>query len=156
MYAFTQMNLSFPGAMLDDGWVRSHSRLESSLNCRPNQISIYKRAGDDLRHYPIKICRLLVASPIIGTGIFAGVGFGWAFRAQTSLAIQLMSLSTIASHGDCGQQPGSIMAGSSAVVRIVANKVGHGLVLHTCNSQGLDFQYFLFSLFHFSCRIQAG
>lgn len=123
----------------------NYRRLASSIG-----FAIDKRGGDDLRHYPIELCRLQLAAPVIATGVVALIGYGWTLEAQASLAaplamLFLIGLGLVGGHSIMNtlivdlypQSPATaiaannlgrclLSAGGSAVVKLLVHAIGYG------------------------------
>lgn len=112
--------------------------------------AVDRRRGDNLRHYPIELCRLQVASPTVLAGVAAMVGYGWTLEARTGIAVPLVmtffiGLGLVGGHSIINtlivdlypQSPATaiaannlirclISAGGSAVVKLMVDAMGYG------------------------------
>ncbi|POS74004.1 MFS transporter [Diaporthe helianthi] len=112
--------------------------------------AIDKRGGDDLRHYPIELCRLQLAAPVIATGVVALIGYGWTLEARANLGaplamLFLIGLGLVGGHSILNtlivdlypQSPATgiaannlgrclLSAGGSAVVKLLVQAIGYG------------------------------
>ena len=115
------------GKLLDKDYVRTAKRYNLPID----------KSSNDLSNFPIEKARLLSIFPLLAVSTIATIGFGWALKQQTSIAVPLVltffsGASQVAIFTVCGTLLTDLNPDQSATVQ-----AGYNLIRCTLSAGGL-------------------